>query len=278
MNRKLRIKCILHGMSVQNNFLQPIVSHSISASTALTQKRDECSITYLNRGQQYAIHLQDTQGYEGTITSTIAITFHDPGHRNAAANYWKFWIGQQRDPQHARAIDLGKQTLSAFSLCKNPLTCLYHMIQSTNHRVSSMSDTPASIVSRSTGKAAAVPRCRHASIVCPQTSRVSRASRASHSASISKAPSHALLKKPSIRPSRAVAAGLSAPYDWMLLLLLRTSGLIASLAFAKSSCFGIRQASFRQSHQRTAIFIRSHFHTGRRKEKQGRCQAYCKTI
>ncbi|ORZ03609.1 CP2 transcription factor-domain-containing protein [Syncephalastrum racemosum] len=92
MNRKLRIKCILH------------------ASTALTQKRDECSITYLNRGQQYAIHLQDTQGYEGTITSTIAITFHDPGHRNAAANYWKFWIGQQRDPQHARAIDLVDQS------------------------------------------------------------------------------------------------------------------------------------------------------------------------
>ncbi|KAG0191497.1 grainyhead-like [Apophysomyces sp. BC1034] len=32
--------------------------------------------------------------------------FHDPSHRRVALNYWKFWIGQQKDPHNARAIDL----------------------------------------------------------------------------------------------------------------------------------------------------------------------------
>ncbi|KAF7727014.1 grainyhead-like [Apophysomyces ossiformis] len=77
----------------------------LQASTAVTQKT-ETPVTYLNRGQAYAIQLVDKQGYDGRITSTFVIMFHDPSHRRVALNYWKFWIGQQKDPHHARAIDI----------------------------------------------------------------------------------------------------------------------------------------------------------------------------
>jgi hypothetical protein len=53
--------------------------------------------------------LADKLGHDGLIQSQFVITFHDPAHRKIALSYWKFWIGQQKDPQHARAVDLGKQ-------------------------------------------------------------------------------------------------------------------------------------------------------------------------
>lgn len=62
----------------------------------------------MNRGQSYAIQLTDRNKYDGPITSTVAITFHDPSHRRVANNYWKFWLSQQKTPQAARAIDIGK--------------------------------------------------------------------------------------------------------------------------------------------------------------------------
>ncbi|KAG0176377.1 grainyhead-like [Apophysomyces sp. BC1021] len=77
----------------------------LQAATAVTQKT-ESPVTYLNRGQAYAIQLADKQNYDGRITSTFVIMFHDPSHRRVALNYWKFWIGQQKDPHNARAIDL----------------------------------------------------------------------------------------------------------------------------------------------------------------------------
>ena len=34
--------------------------------------------------------------------------FHEPSHRKVALNYWKFWLGQQKNPPDARAVTLGK--------------------------------------------------------------------------------------------------------------------------------------------------------------------------
>ncbi|KAI8376452.1 CP2 transcription factor-domain-containing protein [Radiomyces spectabilis] len=78
----------------------------LRASTAALQKTEDAPITYLNRGQAYAIQLQDKQGYTGTLTSTFVIMFHDPSHRKVALNYWNFWISQQDNTQDIRAIDL----------------------------------------------------------------------------------------------------------------------------------------------------------------------------
>ncbi|CAO3595987.1 unnamed protein product [Absidia cylindrospora] len=78
----------------------------LQATTAVTQKTEHSSLTYLNRGQSYGIQLADKLGHDGLIQSQFVIMFHDPAHRKIALNYWKFWIGQQKDPQHARAVDL----------------------------------------------------------------------------------------------------------------------------------------------------------------------------
>ncbi|KAI9499579.1 CP2 transcription factor-domain-containing protein [Zychaea mexicana] len=78
----------------------------LQASTAATQISEGSPTTYLNRGQAYAIHLQDTYEHDINITSTFIIMFHEPSHRKVALNYWKFWLGQQKNPTEARAVTL----------------------------------------------------------------------------------------------------------------------------------------------------------------------------
>ncbi|KAI8068572.1 CP2 transcription factor-domain-containing protein [Gongronella butleri] len=86
----------------------------LQASTAVNQRTsDSTTLTYLNRGQAYGIQFQDRQPQPDTlITSTISITFHDASHRQAAHNYWRFWLSQQDHPNEARALDLDTQQSS----------------------------------------------------------------------------------------------------------------------------------------------------------------------
>ncbi|KAI9260599.1 CP2 transcription factor-domain-containing protein, partial [Phascolomyces articulosus] len=57
-------------------------------------------------GQYYCISLSDNDAYGGIHTSTLAIMFHDDSHRRLALNYWRFWLGQQREPENARALEV----------------------------------------------------------------------------------------------------------------------------------------------------------------------------
>ncbi|KAF9987320.1 grainyhead-like [Mortierella antarctica] len=72
------------------------------------QRQDETPVTYLNKGQFYAVALKDTEEYDGDITSVIRVTFHDASHRRLAARYWSFWLSQQANPKTARALDIEK--------------------------------------------------------------------------------------------------------------------------------------------------------------------------
>ncbi|KAI7884874.1 CP2-domain-containing protein [Lichtheimia hyalospora FSU 10163] len=84
-----------------------LMLHAIlQAPTAISQKTEDLTTTYLNRGQWYVIELRDTKQQSTTVTSTVAIMFHEPSHRRVADNYWKFWLTQQKEPHQARAIDL----------------------------------------------------------------------------------------------------------------------------------------------------------------------------
>ncbi|KAG0172661.1 grainyhead-like [Apophysomyces sp. BC1015] len=74
--------------------------------TAAAQKPEEPPLTYLNKGQFYNIGFTDAESWDGMLTSTIIIMFHDESHRQAAPNYWKFWLSQQKSSQNARAIEL----------------------------------------------------------------------------------------------------------------------------------------------------------------------------
>ncbi|KAI8386925.1 CP2 transcription factor-domain-containing protein [Blakeslea trispora] len=77
----------------------------LEAATAVTQRAEETTITYLNRGQSYGVKLSDKDAQNEIITSTISITFHSSSHRRTAENYWKSWIHQQKQ-EEPRAIDL----------------------------------------------------------------------------------------------------------------------------------------------------------------------------
>ncbi|KAF9947833.1 grainyhead-like, partial [Mortierella alpina] len=81
---------------------------SLEAQTAAMQRQDETPVTYLNKGQFYAVALKDTEEYDGDITSVIRVTFHDASHRRLAARYWSFWLSQQTNPKTARALDIEK--------------------------------------------------------------------------------------------------------------------------------------------------------------------------
>ncbi|KAF9090414.1 grainyhead-like [Mortierella sp. AM989] len=85
---------------------------SLEAQTAAMQRQDETPVTYLNKGQFYTIGLQDTEDYDGEVTSVIKVTFHDASHRRLAARYWSFWLSQQSNPKTARALDIEKASSS----------------------------------------------------------------------------------------------------------------------------------------------------------------------
>ncbi|KAI8146869.1 CP2 transcription factor-domain-containing protein [Fennellomyces sp. T-0311] len=78
----------------------------LEAPPAAAQRSEEAQLTYLNKGQYYCITLNDSDGYDGFHTSTLAIMFHDESHRRLALNYWRFWLGQQREPETARALEI----------------------------------------------------------------------------------------------------------------------------------------------------------------------------
>lgn len=79
----------------------------MEAPTAHAQRAEETPLTYLNKGQFYTINLRDNDSYDGYVTSTFRIMFHDDQHRNIARSHWKFWLGQQANPKFARAFDIG---------------------------------------------------------------------------------------------------------------------------------------------------------------------------
>ncbi|KAG2227336.1 hypothetical protein INT45_004291 [Circinella minor] len=92
----------------QRNANIPLLRFNIILQAA-TQISEGSPTTYLNRGQSYAIHLQDTYEHDINITSTFIIMFHEPSHRKVALNYWKFWLGQQKNPPDARAVTLDQE-------------------------------------------------------------------------------------------------------------------------------------------------------------------------
>ncbi|KAG1220024.1 hypothetical protein G6F68_021308 [Rhizopus microsporus] len=61
----------------------------LEAATAIMQKTEESSMTYLNRGQLYVIGLNDSSGLDEVVTSTLSIDFHNASHRSISENYWK---------------------------------------------------------------------------------------------------------------------------------------------------------------------------------------------
>ncbi|KAK9687138.1 hypothetical protein K7432_014901 [Basidiobolus ranarum] len=80
----------------------------LEAQTAAAQRLDENPLTYLNKGQYYAIASNDNARDDIELTSTLRVMFHDDAHRKLANTYWQFWLSQQTNPKTARAVDIDK--------------------------------------------------------------------------------------------------------------------------------------------------------------------------
>ncbi|ORZ03252.1 CP2 transcription factor-domain-containing protein [Syncephalastrum racemosum] len=78
----------------------------LEAPPAVPQRSEEFPLTYLNKGQYYAIHLRDLYAADTMMSTTVTIMFHEESHRKTASNYWKFWESQQMMSNTARAIDI----------------------------------------------------------------------------------------------------------------------------------------------------------------------------
>ncbi|KAI8642048.1 CP2 transcription factor-domain-containing protein [Parasitella parasitica] len=100
--------CLSANSINQSNNNASVIRYDVAleAPTAASQKLEEPPLTYLNKGQYYNISLRDKDRYDGEITSTVSITFHDENHRISASDYWKFWLTQQKDAEDARAVEL----------------------------------------------------------------------------------------------------------------------------------------------------------------------------
>ncbi|KAF9193586.1 grainyhead-like [Haplosporangium sp. Z 767] len=109
---KIKVKAHIRIRDLLQSLLRFRIT--LEAQTAAMQRQDETPVTYLNKGkgQYYTISLEDTEEYDGEITSVIKVTFHDASHQRLAARYWSFWLSQQPNPKTARALDIEKVSSS----------------------------------------------------------------------------------------------------------------------------------------------------------------------
>ncbi|PVU97224.1 hypothetical protein BB559_002105 [Furculomyces boomerangus] len=81
---------------------------ALNAQTAITKCDEKYSLTYLNRGQQYMVLIQDKLKSNQELEISIILTFHEEQQRKRAKANWGFWLLQQQNPQNAFAIELDK--------------------------------------------------------------------------------------------------------------------------------------------------------------------------
>ena len=71
-------------------------STSLNAPTAMIKHADEIPITYLNKGQAYALSVNDSMGIamapmQPRYRTTVRISFEDEEQRSKPANCWQLW-------------------------------------------------------------------------------------------------------------------------------------------------------------------------------------------
>ncbi|KAJ2238104.1 hypothetical protein H4R99_006957, partial [Coemansia sp. RSA 1722] len=96
----------IHPHAITNNGMR--FDCILEAPTAAAQKADESTLTYLNKGQMYAISMLDKTHSDAFYNTTLRIAFHEDSHRKSSATYWNFWLNQQENPRSARAIEIDK--------------------------------------------------------------------------------------------------------------------------------------------------------------------------
>ncbi|KAL1917479.1 uncharacterized protein VTP21DRAFT_3872 [Calcarisporiella thermophila] len=84
----------------------------LDAKTAIT-RIDECTMTYLNKGQYYSLLLNSNEFYSGDVTCSVRLMFHDPKDRAKQETLWKYWLKLPNVNVNTRVIEVEKS--SAFN-------------------------------------------------------------------------------------------------------------------------------------------------------------------
>uniref|UniRef100_A0A8C4NCP3 Grainyhead-like transcription factor 2a n=1 Tax=Eptatretus burgeri TaxID=7764 RepID=A0A8C4NCP3_EPTBU len=95
--------------------------YSLEASKSLRQRPGEGPLTYLNKGQFYAISLRE-QGTDkclrhpmSKLRSVIMVVFGEDKNRDEQLKYWKYWHSRQHTAKQ-RVIDIGMPAACHVSL------------------------------------------------------------------------------------------------------------------------------------------------------------------
>lgn len=83
----------------------------LEAPTSIIQRLGEDTLTYLNKGQFYAITCESTfppTVETGKVKSVIYLVFRDEKDPRNESNHWQFWCSQQPNPNQ-RAFDIDRK-------------------------------------------------------------------------------------------------------------------------------------------------------------------------
>lgn len=78
----------------------------MEAGTAAAQRVGDGPLTYLNKGQYYAVNVADKHKGDVTHTTTLRVRFHDAQHQQEKHENWRIWLMQQPS-RSARPMEIG---------------------------------------------------------------------------------------------------------------------------------------------------------------------------
>ncbi|PIN97352.1 hypothetical protein AB205_0121900 [Aquarana catesbeiana] len=103
------------GSSVTEEFLYDQTSstfqYTLEATKSLRQKQGEGPMTYLNKGQFYAVTLSETGANKcfrhpiSKVRSVIMVVFSEDKNRDEQLKYWKYWHSRQHTAKQ-RVLDI----------------------------------------------------------------------------------------------------------------------------------------------------------------------------
>ncbi|KJE94220.1 CP2 transcription factor [Capsaspora owczarzaki ATCC 30864] len=95
-------------------------SFILDAPTSIAQKLEEGTLTYVNKGQAYAVTFEGMRGRRGsagelphTVKSIIHLVFHDEHDQKNERGLWEYWRWQQ--PPTLRAMEVDRKTCSGLT-------------------------------------------------------------------------------------------------------------------------------------------------------------------
>ncbi|KAJ3609569.1 hypothetical protein NHX12_024089 [Muraenolepis orangiensis] len=105
-------------MTINNDFLfhqegVDSFQYTLDASRSLRQKQEEGPMTYLNKGQFYAVTLNELGLNKrlrhpiSKVRSVIMVVFSADKNRDEQLKYWKYWHSRQHTAKQ-RVLDIGK--------------------------------------------------------------------------------------------------------------------------------------------------------------------------